>query len=66
MTATFVVVGACDGITGILVALLAWFAAELITAGGQTGLAERIFGAGASTVASGGGRVLPVRRQHGH
>jgi hypothetical protein len=30
----------------VLVAMLAWFAAELITAGGQAGLAERIFGAG--------------------
>jgi hypothetical protein len=29
-----------------LLALLAWFAAELVTAGGQAGLAERIFGAG--------------------
>jgi hypothetical protein len=34
------------GAVAVLVALLAWFAAELITAGGQTGLAERIFGAG--------------------
>jgi hypothetical protein len=34
------------GAVGVLVALLAWFAAELITAGGQAGLAERIFGAG--------------------
>jgi Protein of unknown function (DUF998) len=30
----------------VLVALLAWFGAELITAGGQVGLAERVFGAG--------------------
>jgi hypothetical protein len=30
----------------VLVALLAWFAVELITAGGKTGLAERMFGAG--------------------
>ena len=30
----------------VLVALLAWFATELITAGGQAGLAERVFGAG--------------------
>jgi hypothetical protein len=30
----------------VLLALLAWFGVELITAGGQTGLAERIFGAG--------------------
>ena len=29
----------------VLLALLAWFAAELITGGGQAGLAERIFGA---------------------
>jgi hypothetical membrane protein len=30
----------------VLVSLLAWFGAELVTAGGQVGLAERIFGAG--------------------
>jgi Protein of unknown function (DUF998) len=30
----------------VLLALLGWFAAELITAGGQAGLAERVFGAG--------------------
>jgi hypothetical membrane protein len=30
----------------VLVVLLVWFGAELITAGGQAGLAERIFGAG--------------------
>ena len=30
----------------MLVALLAWFGVELITAGGQVGLAERVFGAG--------------------
>jgi Protein of unknown function (DUF998) len=29
----------------VLVALLAWFGAELITRGGQAGLAERVFGA---------------------
>jgi hypothetical protein len=29
----------------VLLALLAWFGAELITRGGQAGLAERIFGA---------------------
>ena len=29
----------------VLVALLAWFIPELITGGGQAGLAERIFGA---------------------
>jgi hypothetical protein len=34
------------GAVAVLVALLVWFAAELITAGGQAGLAERIFGAG--------------------
>jgi hypothetical protein len=34
------------GAVALLVALLVWFAAELITAGGQAGLAERIFGAG--------------------
>src|ERR1039458_8667067 len=91
MTLTFLVVGACDVVTGIslrparapgrlilmaaaaagaagawgrgpsvpwglrpavsasavtvLLALLAWFGAELITGGGQAGLAERVFGA---------------------
>lgn len=34
------------GAVAVLVALLAWFGTELITAGGQVGLAERIFGAG--------------------
>jgi hypothetical protein len=29
----------------VLLALLAWFGVELITGGGQAGLAERIFGA---------------------
>ena len=29
----------------VLLALLAWFGAELITGGGQAGLAERVFGA---------------------
>jgi len=29
----------------VLLALLTWFAAELITGSGQAGLAERIFGA---------------------
>jgi hypothetical protein len=33
------------GAVAVLLALLAWFGAELITAGGQAGLAERIFGA---------------------
>jgi hypothetical protein len=33
------------GAVAVLLALLAWFAAELITGGGQAGLAERIFGA---------------------
>jgi len=33
------------GAVAVLVALLAWFGAELITGGGQAGLAERIFGA---------------------
>lgn len=33
------------GAAAVLLALLAWFAAELITGGGQAGLAERIFGA---------------------
>jgi hypothetical protein len=34
------------GAVAVLLVLLAWFGAELITAGGQAGLAERIFGAG--------------------
>jgi hypothetical protein len=29
----------------VLLALLVWFGAELVTAGGQAGLAERVFGA---------------------
>ena len=33
------------GATAVLVVLLVWFAAELVTDGGQAGLAERIFGA---------------------
>jgi Protein of unknown function (DUF998) len=33
------------GAIAVLMVLLAWFAAELITGGGQAGLAERIFGA---------------------
>jgi len=33
------------GAVAVLLALLAWFGAELITGGGQAGLAERIFGA---------------------
>jgi Protein of unknown function (DUF998) len=33
------------GVVAVLLALLAWFAAELITGGGQAGLAERVFGA---------------------
>jgi Protein of unknown function (DUF998) len=33
------------GAVAVLLALLAWFGAELITGGGQVGLAERIFGA---------------------
>jgi hypothetical protein len=33
------------GAVGVLLALLAWFGAELIAGGGQAGLAERIFGA---------------------
>jgi Protein of unknown function (DUF998) len=34
------------GAVAALVALVTWFAAELITGGGQAGLAERIFGGG--------------------
>jgi hypothetical protein len=34
------------GAVAVLLALLAWFGAELITGGGQAGLAERVFGAG--------------------
>jgi hypothetical protein len=37
---------ASAGAVAVLLVLLAWFGAELITAGGQAGLAERIFGAG--------------------
>ena len=33
------------GAVAVLLALVAWFGAELITGGGQAGLAERIFGA---------------------
>ena len=33
------------GATAVLLALMTWFAMELITRGGQAGLAERIFGA---------------------
>jgi hypothetical protein len=33
------------GAVAVLLALLAWFGAELVTRGGQAGLAERIFGA---------------------
>ena len=33
------------GAVTVLLALLAWFGAELITGGGQAGLAERVFGA---------------------
>jgi len=36
------------GAVVVLLALLAWFAAELITGSGQAGLAERAFGAGQS------------------
>src|SRR5215472_618454 len=34
------------GAVAVLLALVAWFGAELITGGGLAGLAERIFGAG--------------------
>jgi hypothetical protein len=34
------------GAVAVLVVLVAWFGTELITGGGQAGLAERIFGAG--------------------
>ena len=33
------------GVVAVLLVLLAWFGAELITGGGQAGLAERVFGA---------------------
>ncbi|MGH3401429.1 MAG: DUF998 domain-containing protein [Streptosporangiaceae bacterium] len=33
------------GVVAALLALVAWFGAELITGGGQAGLAERVFGA---------------------
>jgi Protein of unknown function (DUF998) len=32
------------GVVAVLLGLLAWFATELITGGGQAGLAERVFG----------------------
>jgi hypothetical membrane protein len=35
---------ASAGATAVLLALFAWFAAELVTGGGQVGLAERVFG----------------------
>ncbi len=35
---------AAAAIVAVLFALLAWFAAELVTAGGQVGLAERVMG----------------------
>ena len=57
MSLTFVMVGACVFVTGlalrpavsaaaaaVLLALVAWFGAELITGGGLAGLAERSFG----------------------
>jgi hypothetical protein len=37
---------ASAGAVAVLLVLLAWFGTELITAGGQAGLAERVFGAG--------------------
>ncbi len=37
--------GVSAAVVALLLALLAWFAAELITGAGQAGLAERIFGA---------------------
>jgi hypothetical protein len=36
---------ASAGAVAVLLALLAWFGAELITGGGEAGLAERVFGA---------------------
>jgi hypothetical protein len=38
--------GVSAGAVAVLLALLVWFGAELIAAGGQAGLAERVFGAG--------------------
>ena len=35
---------ACAGAVVVLLALLAWFGAELITGAGQAGLAERVLG----------------------
>jgi hypothetical protein len=37
---------ASAGAVAVLLVLLVWFGAELITVGGQAGLAERVFGAG--------------------
>lgn len=53
------------GAVAVLLPLLAWFDAELITPTGQADLAERISGA-AGTVAARGGRVLLPRRPDGH
>jgi hypothetical protein len=38
--------GVSAGAVAVLLALVAWFGVELITGGGQAGLAERVFGAG--------------------
>jgi hypothetical protein len=40
--------GVSAGAVVVLLGLLAWFAAELISGSGQAGLAERVFGAGQS------------------
>lgn len=40
---------ASSAAVAVLAALVAWFAVELITAGGQAGLSERVFGAAQAT-----------------
>jgi hypothetical protein len=54
------------GAVAVLLAMLAWFGAELITAGGQAGLAERIFGAGQALWPLAVVISCRPRRQYGH
>jgi hypothetical protein len=64
------------GVVAVLLVLLAWFAAELITGGGQAGLAERVFGAAQALwpltvvvsccyATRAGGRLSPVPQPEG-
>jgi hypothetical protein len=72
MTVTFLVVGACDAITGLALRPARTWAADpdVRGRGGHGGRAGRPGGARlrrrAGIVAAGSGRVLPGRRQHGH